>query len=312
MSRTAYYWDPISLEHDTGEHVETAARAAKMKPEIMRTLVPDLDAREVVPHNAPEWIREVHDEAYHDWVKESCATGRRLLDHGDTVVSEKSYEAALKSVDALLTAADAVMNGEVDNAFSAMRPPGHHALPSRAMGFCMFSNVAILTRYLESKYRVGRIAIVDWDVHHGNGTQHIFWREPDIFFASLHQHPLWPGSGLASEEGDGMGLGATLNVPLAPGTSEREYLAVFKERVLSRVEDFEPDVLLISAGFDSHRDDPIADQSLTEAGYATLTRWMKDVADKCCNGRLISALEGGYNLNALLSSVATHVKTLSE
>ncbi len=312
MSRTAYYWDPISLEHDTGQHVESIGRAAQMRPEAMRALVPDLVACEVLPHNAAEWIIEIHDQAYHDWVKESCASGRRLLDHGDTVVCEKSYEAALRSVDALLTAADAVMTGEADNAFSAMRPPGHHALPSRAMGFCLFSNVAILARYLEAKYRVGRIAIVDWDVHHGNGTQHMFWREPDIFFASLHQHPFWPGSGLASEEGDGMGLGATLNVPMSAGTSERAYLDAFKEKVVAAVDDFEPDVLLVSAGFDTHRDDPIADLNMTEAGYATLTRWLKDVADKCCNGRIISALEGGYNLNALQSSVATHVKTLSE
>lgn len=312
MSRTAYYWHPLSLEHNTGFHVESIARAERLEPQAMRAFIPNLDARPIVPHDAPDWIRRIHDPEYHDWVATSCKEGRTLLDHGDTVVCGRSYEAALASVDALLTAADAVMAGEIDNAFSAMRPPGHHALPARAMGFCIFNNVAVLARYLEDKHRIGRIAIVDWDVHHGNGTQHIFWRNPDVFYASLHQHPLWPGSGLASEQGDGPGLGMTLNVPVAPGTSEDEYLALFKSKVMLSLRNFGPDFLLLSAGFDSHKADPLASLCMTEAGFAQMTRWMKEIAAEYCNGRLISCLEGGYNLDALQRSVAAHVLALME
>lgn len=312
MARTAYYWDPISLEHDTGLHVESSARAERLRPEFMRDLVPGLDARPVVPHDAAAWICRVHDPEYHEWVKGACRNGRTLLDHGDTVVRERSYEAALASVDAVLTAADAVMAGEADNAFSAMRPPGHHALPARAMGFCIFNNIAVLARYLEEKYKIDRLAIVDWDVHHGNGTQHIFWRDPNVFYASLHQHPLWPGSGLASEQGDGPGLGVTLNVPIAPGTSEADYLAQFQAKVLPALNNFGPDFLLISAGFDSHEADPLASLNMTESGYAEMTRWMKKIAAESCQGRLISCLEGGYHLDALQRSVAAHVLALME
>jgi len=310
MRRTAYYWHELSLQHDTGAHVETIGRAEALRPDAVRKLIPDLDARTVVSHDAPAWACRVHDRDYHDWVRTSCKDGLKLLDHGDTVVCERSYDAALASIDAVLTAADAVMLGEADSAFSAMRPPGHHAMPSRAMGFCIFNNIAVLTRYLEEKYRIGRIAIVDWDVHHGNGTQHVFWREPDVFFASMHQFPLWPGTGRAVENGDGPGLGTTLNVPIDPETSEEENLALFKEKVVPAVEDFGPDFLLISAGFDSHRDDPIASLNMTEAGFAEMTRLMVGVADESCKGRIVSCLEGGYNLGALQRSVATHVQAL--
>jgi acetoin utilization deacetylase AcuC-like enzyme len=312
MSRTAYYWDPLSLEHDTGFHVESIARAEKLCPEEMRALVPNLDARPVVPHDAPAWICRVHDPEYHDWVKTACESGRTVLDHGDTVVRARSYDAALASVNAALTAADAVMAKEADNAFSAMRPPGHHALPARAMGFCIFNNVAILARYLEDQYKIARVAIVDWDVHHGNGTQHIFWRNPDVFYASLHQHPLWPGSGLASEQGDGPGLGVTLNVPIAPATSEVEYLSLFENKILKGLRYFGPDVLLLSAGFDSHEADPLASLKLTDHGFVQMTRWMKELAAEYCGGRLISVLEGGYNLDVLQRCVAAHVTALME
>jgi acetoin utilization deacetylase AcuC-like enzyme len=312
MARTAYYWDPLSLEHDTGLHVECVARAECLRPETLRGLVPNLNARPVIPHDAAVWICRVHDPQYHDWVKSACRTGPTLLDHGDTVVRERSYEAALASVDAALTAADAVMAKQADNAFSAMRPPGHHALPARAMGFCIFNNVAILARYLEENHRIGRIAIVDWDVHHGNGTQHIFWRDPEVFYASLHQHPLWPGSGLASEQGDGPGLGMTLNIPVAPDTSEEDYLDLFRGKVLSALRSFGPDFLLISAGFDTHAADPLARLNMTEAGFTQMTRWMREFAAEHCEGRLISCLEGGYNLEALQRSVAAHVLALME
>jgi len=312
MTRTAYYWDPISLQHDTGEHVETILRAERLEPEKMDRLVGGLDARQIERHDTAEWICHVHDRDYHDWVKQVCEGGGGLLDLGDTPVSTRSYDAALASVDAALTAADAIMAGRIDNAFSAMRPPGHHALPSQAMGFCIFGNLAILVRYLQKKHGVGRIAIVDFDVHHGNGTQHVFWRDPDVFFASLHQFPLFPGSGAAHEQGDGPGMGATLNVPISPGTSEEDYLAAFEANVLPAVDDFRPEFLIVSAGFDGHVADPIAQLCLTEEGYAGMTRDLKKLADHSCRGRLISSLEGGYNLQALERSVAAHVQALME
>lgn len=312
MSRTAYYWDAISLEHDTGRHVECIARAERLRPEAMTGLVPGLDARAGVDHDAPKWIVRVHEPAYHDWVKASCAQGRRLLDGGDTVVSERGYEAALGSVNAALTAADAVMTGQADNAFCAMRPPGHHALPHAAMGFCLFGTVAILARYLQEHHKVGRIAIVDFDVHHGNGTQHVFYKDGDVFFVSLHQHPLWPGSGMAEERGEGPGKGTTLNIPIAPFTSEADYLSTFEARVLPAVGAFKPEFLVISAGFDAHRDDPLASLQLTEVGFAQLTRWLKQLAAEHCQGRVVSCLEGGYNLDALQRSVAAHVAALRE
>ncbi|MFH1419970.1 MAG: histone deacetylase [Planctomycetota bacterium] len=312
MSPTAYYWDPISLEHDTGLHVECIARAECLRPEAMREMVPDLDARDVVEHDAPEWIRRLHNAWYHGWVEASFREGRTLLDHGDTVISSGSYRAALGSVDALLTAADAVMGGEARTAFSAMRPPGHHALPDRAMGFCLFGNIAILAVYLQTHHRLERVAIVDWDVHHGNGTQHFFWRDPNVLFASMHQHPLWPGTGRSGERGEGPGENTTLNIPVAPNTPEHDYLMLFESQVVTAVDGFRPDIILISAGFDSHHADPIADLCMTEAGYAQMTRQLTEVASRHCEGRIISTLEGGYNLDALQRSVAAHIVALAE
>ncbi len=312
MSKSAYYWDAISLDHDNGRHVECIARAERLRPEAMTKLVPGLDARPIVEHDAPKWIVRVHEPSYHDWVRQSCKTGRRLLDSGDTVVCERSYEAALGSVNAALTAADAVISGHVDNAFCAMRPPGHHALPHAAMGFCLFANVSITARYLQEHHKIGRIAIVDYDVHHGNGTQDIFYKDADVYFVSLHQHPLWPGTGMSEERGRGSGKGTTLNLPIAPFTSEADYLATFESQVIPTVRDFNPEFLLVSAGFDAHRDDPLANLQLTETGFAQLTRWLKQIAIEHCQGRVLCCLEGGYNLDALQQSVAACVRVLME
>jgi len=312
MAITAYYWDPLTLEHDTGPHVESIARAERLAPGEMLQLVPTLDARPVVEHDAATWITRVHTPAYHAFVKTACETGRHLLDEGDTVVCPCSYDVAIAAVNAVLTAADAVMTGIADNAFCAMRPPGHHAMADRAMGFCLFANVSILAKYLQQHYGVGKIAIVDWDVHHGNGTQAIFYEDPSVLFTSLHQHPLWPGTGMTDEDGAGPGKGMTLNVPISPDTPEREYLSKFDTLVLPRMTAFRPDFVLISAGFDAHRDDPLGGLLLTEDGFVTLTQRLKDVTANACAGRLISCLEGGYNLPALQLSVAAHVKALME
>ncbi len=311
MTRTAYYWDASNLKHDTGRHVECIERAVRLSPDRMRQRLPQLDARAVPEIDAVEWICRLHTPAYHDWVRRRCAEGGGLLDAGDTYVSEGSYEAGIVAVRAALAAGDAVMRGEADNAFCAMRPPGHHALPDEAMGFCLFGNVAILARYLQERHGVHRIAIVDFDVHHGNGTQHFFYEDPDVLFVTLHQFPLWPGTGRADERGAGAGVGATLNVPIPPFTTEADYLAKFKAVAMPAVEHFQPEFLIISAGFDAHRDDPIAQLQLTEEGFAELTRLLCGVARSFCSGRIVSCLEGGYNLNALEASVAAHVRELS-
>ncbi len=310
MPRTAYFWDAISLEHDTGHHVECIERARRLAPERMQRHLPGIDLRPILDHDAVEWVLRLHEPDYHDFVKRTCAQGGGLLDQGDTVVGRRSYDAALAAVNAALTAADAVMKGDADNAFCAIRPPGHHALPNRAMGFCLFANVAILARYLQAQHGLARIAIVDWDVHHGNGTQHFFYGDPDVLFVSLHQHPLWPGTGMATERGEARGEGTTLNIPIAPFTSEADYLARFEREVLPALSGFRPDILLISAGFDAHKSDPLANLSLTERGFAHLTRCLVRLANEHCGGRLVSCLEGGYDLDALELSVAAHVDAL--
>ena len=312
MARLAYYWDAASLLHDTGRHVERIARAQRLEPGLMRAHVPRIDPRPVVAHDAVEWVLKVHARDYHDHVRAVCLRGGGLLDEGDTVASGRSYEAALVAVNAVLSAADSVMAGEAETAFCAIRPPGHHALPQRAMGFCLFANVAIAARYLRERHRVGKIAIVDFDVHHGNGTQDIFYEDPSVLFVSLHQHPLWPGTGQANETGRGRGKDRTLNVQIAPFTSEAAYLEAFRANALPFVDEFRPELLLVSAGFDAHAADPLANLQLTERGFAEITRALRELAQAHCGGRLISSLEGGYDLDALEASVAAHVQELSQ
>lgn len=311
MSRTAYLWTPESLRHDNGRHVESVARARRLSPERILPQVPALRNVPPASHDARAWVLRVHAEAHHRFVRAVCARGRCVLDGGDTQAGPGSYEAAIAAVDAALSAADAVMAGEADNAFCAVRPPGHHALPGQSMGFCLFATASILVRYLQEEHGLQRVAVVDWDVHHGNGTQGVFWGDPDVFFASLHQHPHYPGTGLADETGGGLGAGKTLNVPLPAGTTQAEYLAKFEERVLPAVEAHAPEAVVVSAGFDAHRADPLGGLMMEEEGFASLTRSLKALAGRLCGGRLVSLLEGGYNLDALERSVVAHLRELS-
>ncbi|HWL93317.1 MAG TPA: histone deacetylase [Phycisphaerae bacterium] len=314
MSRNVYLWDPACLEHDTGTHPECIARARALSPDNMIETVPHLDAPPIEPHDAVQWICELHARDYHDEIKALCGgiAGRVPMQDGDTILSPGSYGAALAAVNAVLTAADAIVTGEADNAFCAIRPPGHHALANRQMGFCLFGNVSILARYLQKHHGVGRVAIVDWDVHHGNGTQDFFYEDSSVLFISLQQFPFWPGSGSEAERGRGAGEGFTLNIPFPSHTHEPAYFAKFESIVLPALNKFKPEFMIVSAGFDAHRDDPLGELELTEAGYARMTRWLKDVADQHCAGRIVSCLEGGYNLEALQASVAAHVNALTE
>ncbi len=235
-----------------------------------------------------------------------------VLDQGDTPTERRSYATAVLAAGAAVTAADAVMAGTVRRAFAAARPPGHHAEPDRAMGFCLFSNVAVVARHLQAAHGVGRVAVVDFDVHHGNGTQAVFEADPSVLFVSLHQHPrtCYPGTGHAHETGVGPGQGFTLNLPVQPGAGDDDYLDAIDGTVVPRLAAFRPDVLLVSAGFDAHRDDPLAQVCLSDDGFEQMTRRLVAAADDLCGGRVVSVLEGGYDLPALGRSVVRHLVAL--
>ena len=256
------------------------------------------------------WITEIHAPQYLETLRaHSPESGRIFLDP-DTSMSPGSLRAAYLAAGGALKASDAIMAGGVDHAFCAVRPPGHHAEANRAMGFCLFNNVAIATRYLQRHHGTKRILIVDWDVHHGNGTQHSFYGDPSVLFFSTHQYPYYPGTGRATESGEGDGTGLTINVPMAPGQGDQEYQEVFERVLVPAADAFRPEFVIISAGFDAHKDDPLAGMALTERGYAGLTDIVARLARRHSRGRLLSCLEGGYNLPALAASVEQHVSAL--
>jgi len=261
-----------------------------------------------------KWLLAVHTLEHVDRIRRVCDLGGGILDEGDTPVGPESFEIARLSMGAVLACCKAVADGRVRRAFAAVRPPGHHAEPQRAMGFCLFANIAIAARYLQQAHGIGKIAIVDFDVHHGNGTQAAFEDDPSVLFISLHQDPrtCYPGTGYEREVGQGAGRGFTLNLPFAPGAGDEDYLRVMEARVLPKLVEFRPDFLLISAGFDAHRDDPLAQIELSEEAFDRMTRMLVDVSDAQCGGRVVSALEGGYNLRALGRSVVRHLIALAQ
>lgn len=234
-------------------------------------------------------------------------------DGGDTYLCEHSDDAARRAVSCALKGVDFALAGGSRHGIALVRPPGHHAEPDRAMGFCLYATAAIAARYAMSAHGIGRIATVDFDVHHGNGTQSCFYDDPDVLTVSLHQSPqtLWPGTGFASETGAGRGEGACLNIPLDPGTDDEAYLATLRQRVIPAVEKFDPDLLIIVAGFDAHRDDPLAAISLTASGFRQIGRRLAELAEHCCNGRLVVTVEGGYNLMALGESFIAFIEGLN-
>ena len=266
------------------------------------------------PAPAPdEALLRVHTPAHVERVRRVCAAGGGVLDLGDTPVGRESCDVALLAAGAVIRCCDAVAGGEVKRAFAAVRPPGHHAEPDRPMGFCLFGSVAVAARHLQRVHGVGRVAIVDFDVHHGNGTQAAFEDDPTVLFVSLHQDPrtLYPGSGHLWEKGAGAGEGYTLNVTFQPGAGDGEYLQAMEAQVLPELDRFRPEFLLLSAGFDAHADDPLAKIELSEEGFEQITRLLVASAERHCGGRVVSALEGGYNLRALGRSVVRHLIVLS-
>jgi len=254
----------------------------------------------------------IHPRDYIEYIEHRSANaGNEVVRlDADTSVCKDSFTAARLAAGAAVEAVDKVSRGELRNAFCAVRPPGHHAERDLAMGFCLFNNVAIAAEWLVREKQAEKVLIIDWDVHHGNGTQHIFYERGEVFYLSLHQWPLYPGTGREDETGEGQGRGATLNVPLPPATSEQKYLEAFYKATETAFAKFKPDFLLLSAGFDAHRDDPLANLQLTENSFAHMTEFCGELADTFCGGKLVSLLEGGYNLTALANSVAAHIEKL--
>ncbi len=272
--------------------------------------LPPLVEIEPVPVTEAQLLA-VHTPGHVARVRHACSLGG-VLDQGDTPTEPRSFDTAVLSAGAAVTACDAVMTGRVRRAFAAARPPGHHAEPDRAMGFCLFSNVAVAARHLQDGHGVGKVAIVDFDVHHGNGTQAAFYDDPSVLFVSLHQHPrtCYPGTGHAHETGTGDGAGYTLNLPVQPGAGDDEYLTAIDGPVTEALTHFRPEALLISAGFDAHHDDPLASVNLSDDGFHRITARLVTLADNLCGGRVISVLEGGYNLRALGRGVVRHLVAL--
>lgn len=313
MGNTGLIYDPRYLEHDMGAgHPESPNRLRA----IMQRLAQSGTAAKLTriqPREAEdEWVTLVHQPGYVALLKQQVPPHGRISLDADTSMSPGSLTAAYLAAGGALAGVDAIMAGQVQHAFCAVRPPGHHAEADRAMGFCLFNNVAIAARYVQKRYGLQRVLIVDWDVHHGNGTQHSFDRDSSVLFFSTHQYPHYPGTGRATERGSGAAEGLTINVPMEAGEGDDEYRAVFQKVLVPAADSFKPDFVIISAGFDAHRDDPLASMGLTEEGYADLTAIVAGIAIRHCRGRLLSSLEGGYNLTALAASVERHIQSLVE
>ncbi len=309
--KTAYVHDPVFLTHDTGRgHPERAGRLEAVQAlMVAQDWYENLQQVSPVPV-APKWIEQVHAPGYMQRIRQACVAGAPWIDTPDVAVSPESADVALMATGSLLALVDMVMTGQVDNGFASVRPPGHHAEQDAAMGFCLYNSVAIAVRYLQQQHGVERVLILDWDVHHGNGTQHTFECDPSVMFISLHQYPHYPGTGLRSETGVDAGEGTTVNCPMSPGSGDDHYRLAFEEVVVPRANAFNPDFILLSAGFDAHQADPLGSIQLTNESYAWMTRAVMEVADRCCSGRVASVLEGGYDLQALAESVSEHVRVL--
>lgn len=308
---TGIVYDDVYLNHKTApDHPERPQRLAAIIERLEeKDLYSKLFQIKALPASL-EWITKVHTAEYVERVKESCQKGAEFLDTPDTPISEQSFDVALKAAGGVLAAIDAVMAGSIKNAFCAVRPPGHHALKDRAMGFCIFNNVAIAARYIQKHHELERILIVDWDVHHGNGTQAAFYDDPTVLYFSVHQYPFYPMTGSEQERGTGEGINYTINVPLPAGSNDVDYKRAFEDILVPAALSFSPDFVLISAGFDAHEQDTLGSMKVTSEGFAQLTRIVKQIAERCCQGRLVSVLEGGYNLENLADAAEAHIRVL--
>ncbi len=308
-TRVGIIYHPIYLEHDTGEHVENVQRLIATTAYIQEAFKDRL--YNISPRPATlEEICAVHAKEYILYLREQVSKGGGWLDP-DTVTSPRSYEAAIYAAGGAITAVDAILNRQVDCAFALVRPPGHHATCWQAMGFCLLNNIAIAAKYALANFDIKRILIVDFDVHHGNGTQDAFYADPHVLYFSTHQYPLFPGTGTIDETGTKQGEGFTVNVPLLAGWGDDEYQAVFEDILAPIARRFEPELIMVSAGYDAHWADPLAQMNVSVSGFGRLVEILKTLADMLCQGRLMLTLEGGYHLQALSLSVAATLAVLS-
>lgn len=311
MKRTAFVYDPFNLRHTLDGHPENYRRlettwALLQKDGILERMM------RVPSKEAPfEIITKVHSPYYIERLESATLFGRARLDP-DTYVNEDSYHAALLAAGGLLNVVDAVMTGQADNGFALIRPPGHHATPENGMGFCLLANVSIAARWAQIHHGVERVLVVDFDVHHGNGTQDVFYNDPSVLFFSIHQYPYYPGTGAADETGRDFATGTIINIPLPAHVGDQGYLDAFRRVLTPAARRYRPELILLSAGYDAHWLDPLASEFLSISGYHMLIHELMALADELCDGRLVCALEGGYNLDVLAHAVLTTLRALTE
>ena len=309
---TGFVYHPAFLEHDPGKGHPECAERLSVSMDYLQTLPWFKSLKRIMPITADlDWIATIHHADYIRRARTTCLAGANHLDCVDVGICRDSYEIALLAAGAPLTLADEIITGNIQNGFCLLRPPGHHAEANTALGFCLFNNIAILSRYLQKQHGIEKILILDWDVHHGNGTQHTFEEDPSVLYISTHQYPYYPGTGATYETGCGRGNGATLNCPMPAGSTDIHYEAVFIDTILPKIHAFKPEFTLISAGFDAHYDDPLGQIDLSTQFFGWMTERMLEIADHYSEGRIISLLEGGYHLQALALCVAEHLKALS-
>ncbi len=313
MRKTGFLYDERYLIHKTAPgHPETPERLTVIYQGIASAGL--LEKLRLIRGRRAElkWVETVHPRSYIDRLEKACACGDSVFDTPDNQMCAQTFDTALLAVGGILDTVDLLMAGEIDNAFCAVRPPGHHAEPTYAMGFCFFNNIAIAAKYLQQRWRIQRLGIVDIDVHHGNGTQLIFEADPTVFYYSIHQHPsfTFPGTGREFEKGTGPGLGCTKNSIVIPGQGDEAYSVLLERDLVPALEEFWPEVILVSTGFDAHADDDMADLKVTREGYSKIIRMIKELADRLCHGRIISILEGGYCLARLPELAMNHVAVL--
>ncbi len=313
MKKTGFLYDDRYLLHDTGPyHPEAPDRLSVIYTGLERSGLLSKVVRLEGSMAEMKWIESVHDKAYIERFKSVCQSGKNSFECEDNQLCYQTYDIARLAVGGILEASRQVMEGTLDNVFCAVRPPGHHAEINQAMGFCYFNNIAIAARYIQSQWGIERIGIMDFDVHHGNGTQNIFETDPYVFYYSIHEHPsfAFPGTGRAFEKGSAEGLGFTRNYPILPGQGDEEYKSVIDNDFIPLFDQFGPQVLLISAGFDAHADDDMSGINLSNEGFSYIMERLIDTANKHAGGRIISILEGGYSLKRLPELVNNHIELL--